>query len=488
MDDLGLRSNGAARDEQPTATVLSRRRRVVRRAYLVVSVGMVALYPFLPATGRDAVFLLASLTAIACVFLGLHRVSTRHRRFWGLLLCALVVLSIADASAVVLLSDVEVTDTTLWDAAGYLLLLAATLALVLKQRRKNLGRIVDTTIAALALGGVLWDLVLSPNLVPEYRMGPPKLAICIGVFALCGIVGALAQLDFQAPAATALRPQIAAVTLVLAGNMVVATTTDPRLITVAGMMFIGAYTSVGLFGLDPAAPEFVTAVPVRQDTLSGGRLLLLGVAVAIVPLVVGTRQLVGGGPDGLVLVIASATIVTLVMVRIGQLSAQRDEAELALLHEATHDSLTGLVDRKEFVDRARAELPRDPNSAVLFLDLNRFKEVNDHFGHANGDKVLVEVAQRLRDSVRAEDVVSRFGGDEFVILLRRTKPGEVETIKHRIIDSLSQPIALPGGLVSIGASVGSALATGDEADPEDLITRADHAMYAAKSNGPETQE
>ena len=224
------------------------------------------------------------------------------------------------------------------------------------------------------------------------------------------------------------------------------------------------------------------------DTLSVGRLLFLGIAVAVVPFVVGVRQLVGGGPDGLVLVIASATIVTLVMVRIGQLSAQRDEAEQALLHEATHDSLTGLVDRKEFVDRVRDELARDPNSAILYLDLNRFKEVNDHFGHANGDKVLVEVAQRLRDSVRAEDVVSRFGGDEFVILLRRTNPDEVETIKHRIIDALSQPIPLSGGLVTVGASVGSALATGDEADPEDLITRADHAMYVAKSDGTAAQE
>jgi diguanylate cyclase (GGDEF)-like protein len=487
MDDLGLRSNGAARDEQPTATVLSRRIRGVRRAYLAVSAVLVALYPFLPATGRDAVLLLASWTATACVFLGLRRVSRRHRRFWRLLLAALVVLNIADASAVVLPS-VAVTDTTLADAAGYLLLLAATLALVLKCKRKNLGRIVDTSIAALALSGVLWDLVLSPNLVPAYRVDPAKLAMCIGVFALCGVVGALAQLDIQAPAATPLRPLIAAITLAVAGNMLVAIMSEPRLITVAGMMFIGAYTGVGLFGLDPAAPESVTAAPVRPDTLSGGRLVFLGLAVAIVPLVVGTRQLIGGGPDGLVLVIASATIATLVMVRIGQLSAQRDEAEQALLHEATHDSLTGLVDRKEFVERARAELPRDPDSAMLFLDLNRFKEVNDHFGHANGDKVLVEVAQRLRDSVRAEDVVSRFGGDEFVILLRRTSPDEVETIKQRIIDALSQPIPLPGGLVIVGASVGSALATGDENDPEDLITRADQAMYAAKGNGTETQE
>ena len=254
------------------------------------------------------------------------------------------------------------------------------------------------------------------------------------------------------------------------------------------MMFIGAYTGVGLFGLDPAASEFVTAAPVRADKLSFGRLLFLGIAVAVVPFVVGVRQLAGGGPDALVLVISSVTIATLVMVRIGQLSAQRDEAEQALLHEATHDSLTGLLDRKELVARVGDELASDHSIAILYLDLDRFKDVNDRFGHANGDKVLVEAAQRLRESVRAGDVVSRFGGDEFVILLRNANPVEVETIKQRIIAALSRPIPVSGELVTVGASVGSALATGEEADPEDLIIRADHAMYVAKGDGTAAED
>jgi diguanylate cyclase (GGDEF)-like protein len=477
MDDLASRPHGDAHDARPTGKDQTERS---RGPYLVVSLVLIALYPFLPPAGRDTVFLVASWTATLCVFVGLRRVGPGKRRVWVLLLVALVVLNIADASAVVLPGDLVVTDTSLPDAAGYLLLLAATLALVKQQRRKNLGSIIDTSIAALALGGVLWDLVLSPNLVAQYQEGPAKLAICVVVFALCGVIGALAQLDIQRPAATALRPLIAAVTLALVGNMVVALTIEPWLTTAAGMLFMGAYTGVGLFGLDPAASEFVTAAPVRADKLSLGRLLFLGTAVAVVPFVVGVRQLAGGGPDALVLVISSVTIAALVMVRIGQLSAQRDEAEQALLHEATHDSLTGLLDRKEFVAGVSDELARDHNIAILYLDLNRFKEINDRCGHANGDKVLIEVAKRLRDSVRADDVVSRFGGDEFVILLRNANPDEVETIKQRIMDALSGPISVSGEPVTVGASVGSALATGDEADPEDLITRADHAMYATK--------
>ena len=488
MDDLASRSNGDACDEQPTSSIRSNRSRKIRRIYLLVSVVLIALYPFLPPPGRDTVFLVASWTATAGVLVGLRRVGPGKRRVWVLLLAALVVLNIADASAVVLPGDLVVTDTSLPDAAGYLLLLAATLALVMQQRRRNHGSIIDTSIAALALGGVLWDLVLSPNLVAQYQEGSAKLAICVVVFALCGVVGALAQLDIQRPAATALRPLIAAVTLALAGNMVVAMTIEPWLTTAAAMMFMGAYAGVGLFGLNPAASEFVTSAPLRADKLSLGRLVFLGIAVAVVPFVVGVRQLVGGGPDALVLVISSVTIAALVMVRIGQLSAQRDEAEQALLHEATHDSLTGLLDRKEFVAGVSDELARDHNIAILYLDLNRFKDVNDRFGHANGDKVLIEAAQRIRDSVRADDVVSRFGGDEFVILLRHTSPDEVETIKQRIIDALARPIPVSSELVTVGASIGSALATGDEADPEDLIIRADHAMYAAKSDATAAQE
>ncbi len=171
------------------------------------------------------------------------------------------------------------------------------------------------------------------------------------------------------------------------------------------------------------------------------------------------------------------------MIRIGQLSAQRDEAERALRHEATHDPLTGLLNRKELIAQAAEQLPLDHSAAIIYLDLNGFKEVNDRFGHANGDRLLVEVAQRLRDCVRANDVVSRFGGDEFVILLRYAKPDEVVAIKKRIVDALSRPISVAGELVTIGASTGSALASGEQVDPEELIMRADRAMYVAKTNG-----
>jgi len=134
-----------------------------------------------------------------------------------------------------------------------------------------------------------------------------------------------------------------------------------------------------------------------------------------------------------------------------------------------------------FTNQVNQELTRHNHSAVIFCDLNRFKAINDRLGHAQGDQVLVEVAQRLRSSVRPADLVSRLGGDEFVILLRNTTPHEVHAINQRIITAIAQPIPTPDQPTTIGVTTGTAF-TDNDADADELIERADHAMYLAKTN------
>jgi diguanylate cyclase (GGDEF)-like protein len=197
---------------------------------------------------------------------------------------------------------------------------------------------------------------------------------------------------------------------------------------------------------------------------------------------VGARQLAGGNRDGLVLVLSTVTVVTLVTVRIAQLSAERDRAEQALKYEATHDSLTGLLNRKECITQLSAALASGARCSVLFCDLDRFKAVNDRFGHAHGDQLLVEVARRLRNSAHGKELVCRFGGDEFVVLFRDRTPNQINSTEQRILEALSSPIPLSGELITIGASTGIAHATGG-ADATELITQADHAMYVAKAGG-----
>ncbi len=170
---------------------------------------------------------------------------------------------------------------------------------------------------------------------------------------------------------------------------------------------------------------------------------------------------------------------------------ERRESEARMLHLARHDSLTGLANRRELHDRLRRMLGAAPPSAasrpaVLYLDLDGFKNVNDSLGHGAGDEVLTMVAARLRQTLREGELAARLGGDEFAIVVRDSTPLVVSTIAQRIIRVISRPYRLAAGKnVSIGTSIGIALsAPGDAVD--ELITRADQALYAAKQAGKGT--
>jgi diguanylate cyclase (GGDEF)-like protein/PAS domain S-box-containing protein len=163
----------------------------------------------------------------------------------------------------------------------------------------------------------------------------------------------------------------------------------------------------------------------------------------------------------------------------------RKRAEAELAHQAVHDALTGLPNRALFLDRLAEGLSRagtdQEQPAVLFLDVDRFKLINDTLGHDVGDQLLVEVAARLRSSLRGSDMVARFGGDEFVILCdRRT---DLETISGRLLAAFTEPFWLRGEPYYLSASVGVAAPDGPVASPGELVRDADTAMYRAKELG-----
>ena len=166
----------------------------------------------------------------------------------------------------------------------------------------------------------------------------------------------------------------------------------------------------------------------------------------------------------------------------------RKQLESKLIHDALHDPLTGLANRvlfRDLLERALARQGRSPGTVGLFfLDLDDFKRINDSFGHAAGDQILAQVAERLVSAVRADDVVGRQSGDEFAVLLDRVRDGdEAITAADRILGELRRPIMLGGHSIVVGGSIGIALATDRGATAEELITQADAAMYAAKASG-----
>ncbi|MBF0634364.1 MAG: sensor domain-containing diguanylate cyclase, partial [Nitrospinae bacterium] len=164
------------------------------------------------------------------------------------------------------------------------------------------------------------------------------------------------------------------------------------------------------------------------------------------------------------------------------------ERQKDMSYYAHHDPLTGLPNRLLFDDRLRHAINRarrdNKKAAVIYIDLDGFKEINDTHGHSVGDMVLQGVAVRLSSSLRVEDTISRFGGDEFIILLEHTghKRG-LKIVAEKILAAVQEPFLLNGLEISVGASIGVVMFPIEVQDPETLITSADTAMYAAKQEG-----
>ncbi len=172
---------------------------------------------------------------------------------------------------------------------------------------------------------------------------------------------------------------------------------------------------------------------------------------------------------------------------------KRIQAEKIIMEQATHDDLTGLPNRRlllELLNHTHTQCIRHKYmGGLLFLDLDNFKPVNDTFGHDVGDTLLQEIARRLEDTLRKEDVAARLGGDEFVVLLSEINGthAQVEeqtlTVAKKICLALAEPFVIQGHTLSISASIGATLFPQDGSEPEQLLKQADIAMYSAKKRG-----
>ena len=266
-------------------------------------------------------------------------------------------------------------------------------------------------------------------------------------------------------------------------------------------------TTVGLIGLDAdlnvvlcnrsaaeilglAAPELWRPVPL-QDWLKGSVMLdaarQLAFGAALLPAFDQQRQVSRSMND-------QTLLLTLVdggslQITVNQADAEHRFVTLSVdaaggLPPERTDSLTGLSDRRWFRDSLTAQLTaseREDQVAVLLIDLDRFKAVNDSQGHPVGDAVLQMVAQRLSSAVRDGDLVSRLGGDEFAVTM--SAPGASEAMGQRLADLLSRPYLVEGHVAIIGASIGVAVGPRDGADAASLVRAADLALYQAKEDG-----
>ena len=231
-------------------------------------------------------------------------------------------------------------------------------------------------------------------------------------------------------------------------------------------------------------------------SFSRARLVALALAAAVAPGVLAVQALLHQPVDLWAVVIGSLVLSGLVIARmklaldqIQTANAEREAARVALAHQAAHDSLTDLPNRAQAVQLMRGALSRAQRTGavvgVLFVDLDGFKQVNDTLGHGAGDEVLVTAGRRMQECVRDGDVVARFGGDEFVVLLEPVdEEASAVLVAERLVAALAEPVVLTSGReVSIGASVGVAIAQDGPVDPERLLAEADVAVYRAKVAG-----
>ena len=201
------------------------------------------------------------------------------------------------------------------------------------------------------------------------------------------------------------------------------------------------------------------------------------------------NPLEGRGPFGaddhrLFETLAGNAAATLGNERLEQRVAELNETQADLEHKAFHDALTGLANRLLFHDRVGHALSRrNGNAAVIYIDLNDFKPVNDELGHDAGDELLRITADRLRESLRTADTPARLGGDEFAVLLTDIEPEHIPVVAGRIIDNFARPFELAGRTHAITASIGVALGECGQITGDELLRNADAAMYVTKHGG-----
>ncbi|WIM94164.1 GGDEF domain-containing protein [Actinoplanes oblitus] len=478
---------------------------VLLRCYAAIVTVLVATYLAWPYELRSWPFLAVTSTAVPAVLVALRRAPAGSRAPWWLMLAAMVLYNTGNVIWIWLTTvggrpngDGGFADV-LFTAAGALLLAGALLVVRLRSRG-DIGGVIDSVITAVALGGVLWDAVLLPVNTAHHLPPTQQIAAFLDLLAVSGTLGAMLRVSRNSVAgrSASVRLLAAGIALTLAGKVMapLVTGVDGMRPDWTNVIYLAAYAALGCAALHPSVATMLSGTPAPDDDLTRGRLTFLGTMLALTPLVGGGRAMLGLPVDGELIALSSAALVPLVMIRIARLAAQRRAAEQALHHLATRDALTGLPNRAACLDALAVALPAATAGApatavlpaagspapgdhltVLFCDLDGFKPVNDRLGHSAGDELLVAVADRLRGCVREGDLVSRFGGDEFVLVCHG--PGAVTAVSDRIAAMATEPFAAGGEQVRIGISVGAA-----EARPADtvdhLVRRADLAMYEAK--------
>ncbi|MFF5085369.1 diguanylate cyclase domain-containing protein [Actinoplanes sp. NPDC000266] len=464
------------------------------KVYLAVCAVLAAVYYLVPFEAvQSAVVSVLGLSSSAAILIGVRINKPAVRWPWYLMAAARACFALGE---LVYWIQVFVTGGDMFPgpADGFYLSFAALLAIavvgLVRARRPGKDRpgLLDALVLSTGAAMLAWVFLIVPY-VRDETLNALERAVSLAYPALDLLVLAvLARLVTG-------RGDRPPAFFLLVGSILSLLLADTAY-TVLGLM--GSYEPGGIVDLGWLAMQAlggaaalhpsVAALSRKSPPVGQGeapRLRVIGLAVASLtaPAVLAIQWLTDRTIDVPVIVVGSVVLFLLVIARLDGLVRLLSGALRQVEEQATTDQLTGLANRRRFHDRWGSALHDSVGpTALLYIDLDGFKPVNDTFGHEAGDAVLVAVAERINGVIRAGDVVARLGGDEFAVILPWTDDATADKVAARILDALAEPFDTPARPVYIGASIGViAAATG--ADPDGELRRADSAMYAAKAGG-----
>jgi diguanylate cyclase (GGDEF)-like protein len=418
-----------------------------------------------------------------------HNVPAGHRRPWLLILAAMVVSLIGESTRV--LADRGTVLAVLPDAALlpiYLLLTAGVVDLVRRTRAAadDPAR-VDSALIGVGAALLVWSLWVEPWIAGNDLRWQNLVAAALPLAAALLFTIALPVLLLGRTRAPAMWFFATSGAALLAANVVLANRgwfvqgPDGIPLKTMGALVLAADFANAACVLHPTVPVLTERVLARSHVLRRGRTAMITAALCV-PTILSVAAPPRGQTFSLVRATLSLALIGVVVARVVRANNSRARAEQEARWRAEHDSLTGLPNRERLAATVAGWTTPGTQVSVLLLDLDRFKLVNDHWGHEVGDEMLRAAAARIAVTVRAEDLVCRTGGDEFAVAL--TAPAgdpAAERMAGRLLAALDEPLPLSVGAVDVTASIGIATAAG--AGAVELLRDADTAMYQAKESG-----
>lgn len=417
---------------------------------------------------------------------------TQHRRAWRWILAGNAMFLLGDTIYSllerVLGSDPYPSIADVAYIAGYPMI---GLGLIMMGRtgspERNRGAWVDAAIVALGATALMWALVIAPTVGDTDAASMERWVALFYASGDLVLIAALAVLFGReiSPTRSSGALMLSLLSL-LAADVLYAVSELRDSFTVGNYvdsLWLISYAAVALAVVDHEAADRPTPIERRGPRLTAARSVTLMLCAVVAPVVLLFEMQSGNTEHAVALIVATIAIFILVVIRLQLVADELEASRLELAHEAGHDGLTGLANRKRFLAEVAAAIDDDRHEAVvLYLDLDDFKTVNDVHGHPVGDALLIEIADRLRTITDEEDHVARLGGDEFAVLLVDGRATRASLLAEELLALLRRPVELPQTVVHPAASLGIVQIDG-ERDVDELMRRADVAMYSAKRAG-----